>query len=126
MDYYAIKHFHMACAASSGCLFLLRGYWMISNPILLQRRWVRIVPHLVDTLLLISATVLVILSRQYPFVEPWLTAKVMALVLYVILGTIALKKGKTKTVRVIAFIAAIAAFAYIGTVAITKLPLPFF
>ncbi|HEY8025043.1 MAG TPA: SirB2 family protein [Burkholderiaceae bacterium] len=126
MDYYAIKHFHMACAASSGCLFLMRGYWMICNPILLQRRWVRIVPHLVDTMLLISATVLVILSRQYPFVEPWLTAKVAALVLYVILGTIALKKGRTKTVRVIAFIAAIAAFAYICTVAITKLPLPFF
>jgi len=125
VDYYAIKHFHMACAATSGSLFLLRGYWMLRDSARLQQRWVRIAPHMVDTMLLASATVLAAWSGQYPFVQGWLTAKLIALIFYIVLGTIALKRGKTKPVRAAAFLAAVLVFAYIGSVAITKQPLPF-
>jgi uncharacterized membrane protein SirB2 len=125
MDYYAIKHFHMGCAAMSGSLFLLRGYWMLSNPARLQQRWVRTAPHVIDTALLASALTMVVLSRQYPFVQGWLTAKVLALLLYIVLGTIALKRGKTRAVRATAFAAAVAAFLYIGSVAFTKQVWPF-
>ena len=58
MDYLSLKHFHMACAAASGCLFLLRGAWMLRASPLLQQRWVKILPHLVDTALLASACLL--------------------------------------------------------------------
>ena len=125
MDYIAIKHLHMTCAALSGSLFLLRGLWMLGESTMLQRRWVKLVPHMVDTLLLASALVMVIWSEQYPFVHPWLGAKVLALLVYIVLGVIALKRGKTKPVRVCAFIGALATFAYIGAVAFTKLVLVF-
>lgn len=124
MNYLAVKHLHVTCAALSGSLFLLRGLWMLHAPALLQRRWIRIAPHLIDTLLLGSALAMVFWSGQYPFVQPWLTAKVIALVLYIGLGTVALKRGKTRALRLGAFIAALAVFGYIVAVALTRQPWP--
>jgi len=125
MSYLAVKHLHILCAMLSGSFFLLRGVWMLGGSPLLQRRWVRVAPHLVDTLLLSSALVMVFWSGQYPFVQPWLTAKVLALTLYVILGAIALKRGKSRGARIQAFAAALAVFAYIVSVALSKQPIPF-
>ena len=120
MNYLAIKHLHITCAILSGSFFLLRGLWMLADSPLLQRRWVRVVPHVVDTLLLGSALVMVFWSGQYPFVQSWLTAKLLALVAYIVLGTVALKRGKTKGVRAFAMFAALATFAYIVAVALTR------
>ena len=120
MNYLAIKHLHITFAALSGSFFLLRGLWMLADSPMLQRRWVKVVPHVVDTLLLGSALVLVFWSGQYPFVQAWLTAKVLALIAYIVLGTIALKRGKTKGVRTFALLAALATFAYILAVALTR------
>jgi uncharacterized membrane protein SirB2 len=78
----------------------------------------------IDTVLLASAIALAITIRQYPFVADWLTAKVLALVLYVALGTIALKRAKSKRARVAAWLAAQGVFAYIVAVALTHSPLP--
>lgn len=122
MSYLAIKHIHVTCAVLSLLLFSLRGIWMLQDSPLLQRRWVKVVPHAVDSLLLGSALVMVFWSAQYPFVQSWLTAKVIALVAYIVLGAIALKRGKTKTVRMTAFVAALAVFAYILKVALTRQP----
>ena len=120
MNYIAIKHLHITMAVLSGSFFLLRGIWMLADSPLLQRRWVRVAPHVVDTLLLASALVLVFWSGQYPFVQAWLTAKVLALIAYIVLGAIALKRGKTKGVRTFALFAALATFAYIVAVALTR------
>ena len=120
MSYLAIKYIHITCAILSGSLFLLRGYWMLVESEMLQRRWVKVVPHIVDTLLLTSALIMVFWSGQYPFVQSWLTAKVIALIVYIALGTIALKRGKTKAVRSGALLAAIVTFAYIVSVALTR------
>ena len=84
VNYLAIKHLHITCAVLSGSFFLLRGLWMLTGSPLLLRRWVRVLPHVVDTLLLATALVLVFWSGQYPFVQPWLTAKVLALVAYIV------------------------------------------
>ena len=123
MDYFALKHLHVTCAVLSGALFLLRGVWMMSGSSLLQRRWVKVVPHIVDTLLLASAVTLALWSSQFPLQQPWLTAKVSALVVYIGLGTVALKRGRTPQVRALAFVAALACFTYILAVAVTKNPL---
>lgn len=123
MTYLALKHIHITFAALSGVLFLVRGIWMLSGSQQLQRRWVKVVPHIVDTLLLVSAIGLVVWSSQYPGEQSWLTAKVVALVGYIVLGVIALKRGRTKQVRVAAFAGALACFAYIVAVAVTKNPL---
>ena len=123
MTYYALKHIHMTFAVLSGALFLMRGLWMLAESAYLQRRWVRIAPHVIDTLLLASAIGLALWSSQYPGQAPWLTAKLVALVAYIGLGTVALKRGRTRTVRALAFAGALACFAYIVAVALTKNPL---
>ena len=120
MDYSAIKTVHVTSVVTSYCLFSLRAYWMVRGSPLLQARWARIVPHVVDTVLLASAVLLAIMLRQYPFQAPWITAKVTGLVCYVALGTIALKRGRTLRVRTTALIAAQAVFFYIVAVAVTK------
>jgi uncharacterized membrane protein SirB2 len=125
MDYLLLKHFHMSCAALSGSFFLIRGLWMLGGSPLLQRRWVRTLPHLVDSLLLASAIGLAAWSHQYPGQMPWLTAKLVALVAYILLGAVALKYGRTKPIRAAAYVAALATFAYIVTVAVTKNPVFF-
>jgi uncharacterized membrane protein SirB2 len=124
MDYLGLKHFHMSCVALSGTLFLLRGGWMLRASPMLQQRWVRIAPHIVDTLLLASAIGLAVWSRQYPGQQPWLTAKVVALPVYIVLGAIALKRGRTPGQRRAAFGAALMVFVYIVTVAVTKRTFP--
>jgi uncharacterized membrane protein SirB2 len=120
MNYLALKHFHMTCAALSGTLFFVRGIWMLRASPMLQQRWVRIVPHVVDTLLLASALTLVVWSHQYPGAQNWLTAKLLALIVYIGLGTVALKRGRTKGVRTAAFVAALLVFGYIVKVALTR------
>jgi uncharacterized membrane protein SirB2 len=83
-----------------------------------------VVGHIVDTILLASAIALAVMIRQYPFAAPWITAKVVALVLYIVLGSIALKHGRTPRIRIAAWIAAQCVFAYIVWVAIHKDPIP--
>ena len=126
MPYLAIKYLHVSCALLSGTFFLLRGVWMLRGSALLQARLVRIVPHLIDTLLLATAITLAVRSGQYPFVQPWLTAKLLALCVYIALGTIALKPGRSHRIRAAAFFAALATFLYIVMVAITRRPLLWF
>jgi len=125
MTYLLVKHIHITCAVLSGSLFVLRGLWMLLESDSLQRRWVKVVPHVVDTILLTSALVMVFWSAQYPFVQAWLTAKVLALLAYIVLGTIALKRGKTKATRTAALVAALAIFAYIVLVALSRQVMPF-
>lgn len=122
MSYLALKHLHIACAALSGGFFFVRGIWMLRDSARLQQRWVKIAPHIVDTLLLASALALAAWSQQYPFAQAWLTAKVLGLAAYIVLGTIAIKRGKTKQIRLCAFIGALAVFAYIVLVAVTRHP----
>jgi len=120
VSYLAIKYLHVTSVVLSGSFFLLRGLWMLRESDMLQRRWVKVLPHIIDTLLLGSALVMVFRSGQYPFVQPWLTAKVLALMAYIVIGSVALKRGKTRAVRIWAFAAALATFAYIVAVALTR------
>ncbi|HXX86249.1 MAG TPA: SirB2 family protein [Casimicrobiaceae bacterium] len=121
--YPVLNAVHVGTAALSFCLFAIRGAWMMCSPARLARRWVRVVPHLVDTLLLVSAIALAVVIGNYPGTHAWLTAKVAGLVLYIVLGSIALKRGRTRAVRVAAFFAALGVFAYIVAVAVTKSPM---
>ena len=126
MAYYSlIKNLHLATIALSLALFVLRGAWMIAASPLLQARWVRIVPHIIDTLLLASGIGLAVLSQQYPLVHGRPTAQFFALILYIVLGTLALKRGKTRGQRVVAWIAALLVFGYMVAVAIAHDPFPF-
>ncbi len=125
MTYTLLKQLHLATIAITLTLFLLRGFWMMAASPRLQARWVRIVPHLNDTLLLASGIGLAVLLQQYPLVHGWLTAKFFALIAYIVLGTVALKRGKTRSRRIAAWFAALLVFGYMVAVALTHDPLPF-
>ena len=123
MTYFAIKHLHITLAMLSGIFFFVRGLLMMSDSPLLHRRWATVLPHIIDTALLASAVALVIISAQYPFEQTWLTAKLLALIAYIAVGTVAIKRGRTKSIRIAAFLAALAIFGYIVMVALTKQPI---
>ena len=122
--YLAIRALHIACAAISITGFAARGALMLAGSPLLNHRFVRIAPHVVDTLLLASAVWLAWFLGQTPFVHGWITAKVFALLAYIVLGMVALKRGRTKGVRAGAFAAALASAGYIVWVALTRDPSP--
>ena len=124
MSYLAIKYLHVSCVVLSGLGFALRGGWMLLDSPRLQQRLVRTLPHLVDSLLLGSAVTMAVLSGQYPLVDGWLTAKLGGLLAYIVCGSIALKRGKTKGVRLAFFALALLAYAYIVSVALTRQVLP--
>lgn len=123
VDYLLLKTVHVGCAIASGSGFLLRGVWMLIDSPRLQARWVRVFPHVVDTGLLATAIALATISGQYPVAQSWLSAKVIGLVAYILCGTMALKRGKTKAVRASFLVVALMIFAYIVLVAINRSPL---
>jgi uncharacterized membrane protein SirB2 len=125
IDYPALKAVHVTCVAVSYALFFTRGVWMIRDSTMLERRWVKVLPHVNDTVLLAAAIALAAMLRQYPFVHGWLTAKVLALAAYILLGRVALRPGRAKAARVAAWIVAQIVFLYMVAVAHTRSPLVF-
>ncbi len=124
MDYSLLKHAHVTTVVVTFVLFVTRGIWMFADSPRLQARWVKILPHVNDTVLLASGIALAVMLGQYPFVNAWLTAKLLALLAYIALGTIALKRGKTRSIRLTAFLLALAVLAYLVAVAISHQALP--
>jgi len=123
MSYLALKHLHVACVVLSGLGFSLRGWWMLNDSPRLKARLVRVAPHVIDSLLLGSALVMAWQSSQYPFAHSWLTAKFFGLLAYILCGTMALKRARTKSRRVVFLVLALLAYAYIVGVALTRNPL---
>ncbi|MCP4698756.1 MAG: SirB2 family protein [Gammaproteobacteria bacterium] len=119
-----IKNIHVTCVLLTFILFSIRGIWMARNSRRLQLRWVKTVPHLLDSVLLISGIAMAISIRQYPGTDSWLTAKLLALILYIVLGSIALKRGKTRKIRISAWIGSYFAFFYIIMTALSRTPNP--
>ncbi len=125
MTYLAVKQAHLILVSLSLVGFLLRGWWMWRRPEILQHRLTRTLPHINDTLLLCAGIWLAYLLRQYPGNSAWLTAKLIALLVYIVLGSVALKRGKTFRTRVFAFIGALTVFGYMVLVAWFHTPWPF-
>jgi len=93
---------------------------MLMESSLLSQRWVKILPHIIDTTLLGSALLMLYVSRMSLSQNPWLMAKIIALIIYILLGMLALKKGRTKRVRGLAWGLGLLVFAYIVSVALSK------
>ena len=121
--YLILKNFHMVLATLTICGFLLRGYWLMSGSSLRQNRATKVLPHIIDTLFLASGIWLVVVLGLAPLQHPWLLAKFTGLLAYIGLGMIAMRFGRTPQSKMVAFVAAVAAFAYIVGVALTKNPM---
>ncbi len=123
-SYMGLKHLHMTCVALSASLFVLRFAWRMQGSALSQRKLVKIAPHVIDTCLLLSALGLAVMASINPFEQTWLAAKIIALLLYIFLGTMAIKRSKTQRGQLISFAFACGVFAYIIAVAMTKQVMP--
>lgn len=120
--YLLVKTLHVACVVLSLSGFAARGALMLAQSPWLNARWVRVAPHVVDTVLLASAAWLSWFLQQYPFVHGWLTAKIVGLLAYIGLGMVALRRGRSKRVRTVFFVLALAAAGYVVSVALTRDP----
>jgi uncharacterized membrane protein SirB2 len=124
MSTLSIKYLHMSCVLLSYLLFFTRGILMLRESVWLQHRVTKTLPHIIDAVLLLSAITLAYQLSLSPLSNPWLMTKITALLLYIFLGTIALKRGPTKRIRLASWILAQMVFIYMITVALTHSPLP--
>jgi uncharacterized membrane protein SirB2 len=123
MDYAAWKLLHQAAVALSITGFVARGLGSFTQAAWVRHRFARSAPHVVDTLLLLSALVMAWTLRLTPSTAPWLAAKIAGLLLYIGLGMLALRPGRPLALRIVAWLAALAVFGWIVSVAVTKQPL---
>lgn len=124
--YSSVKTVHLITIALTITLFVLRFYWLQTGSVMLQQRWVRIVPHLNDTLLLVSGILLVTITHFYPFSPQgaWLTEKLFGVIIYIVLGAVALgRRPRAQKMRWCAFIVAGVALVLICDLATSKMPL---
>ena len=117
-----LKLIHVSCAFASIAGFALRGYWMVSDNPLLQHRVSKALPHIIDTFLLGSAISLLLVLQLSLLEQPWLIAKIIALLLYIGLGMAALRFGRTRKIKVSAWLLALLMAGYIVSVAYSKSP----
>ena len=118
--YTFIKIIHMSFAMISVLGFLARGILRINESPVVNRKLVRVLPHVIDTVLLTSAITLVIMSGQYPWVAPWVSAKILGLVVYIGLGVVVMRTAKTRQTRIVAFGLALLTAGYVFMIASTK------
>jgi len=123
--YPQIRFVHIACVIASGLLFALRGTLMLGGVRGYNHIALRALSWSIDTALLTAALMLATILHQYPFVHAWLTVKVLLLVGYIGLGTLALKRGRTRGQRALWFVAALAVYLAIVSVARAHHPLGF-
>ena len=115
-----LKTIHVVCVLLSFAGFFIRGIWMLMDSGLLHNRWIKTAPHIIDTLLLVSAIILAVQMQLSPFQQPWLMAKIIALLVYIGAGMVALRFGRSKRTRLIAWLLGIATILYIVSVATSK------
>lgn len=126
MSYLDVRLLHITCALLSLVGFVVRGAWMLRATPLLSHRLTRTLPHLNDTLLLAAAVWLAWQSGVSPWSTPWLGAKVIGLLAYIVLGAIALRRGRTPQIRLAAWCAALLVFVWMLSVARLRTPAGFF
>ena len=122
MDYALLKTFHQLAVVISFAGFFVRGVGMLNDATWLRHRSVKMLPHVVDTILIVSAVWLAWILRLTPTNAPWIGAKIIGLLVYIAVGMVALRFGRTKPVRASAWIGAMLVFGYVVSVAIAKDP----
>ena len=125
MNYLAIKHLHVTAAALSILFFVIRAYWSVTENALLQKKFVKIAPHVIDTILLVAAITLSMMLGAAA-AQPWVLTKIVLLIAYIGVGTIAIKRGRTPKSRAIAAVVAVLIFIYIVGVALKHHPAGWF
>lgn len=122
-SYLMLKHIHITAVALSGLFLALRGVWLVQASPQLQAKWVKISPHVIDTILLVSAIAMLVVGQQFP---GWVHVKIALLLVYIGLGVMAFRKAKTAGQQIGLLLTAFAVYGFIISVAISKSPLGIF
>ncbi|WKC40872.1 SirB2 family protein [Shewanella algae] len=115
--YPAVKHLHMTLIAVSVLLFIVRFVLKLRQSAIMDKKLLKVGPHVIDTFLLLSGLTLCFMIKQYPFVEPWMTEKIGAVVAYILLGVMALKSNRNLIFRIFAFLGALGWVVYAAKLA---------
>ncbi len=126
MDYYILKSVHQTAVVLSFIGFAARGLGALTGAGWVRSRLARTLPHMVDSVLLLSAITLAWQLQANPTTTPWLLAKIVGLLIYIALGVVALRAGIKRPLRAMAWVGALLTFCYIASVAISKNPAGFF
>lgn len=119
------KHLHMTLAVISISLFTLRFIWLLTKSSKLSAKWVKIVPHIVDTLLLTVGVVMAVQYSMNPIEQLWLGEKLLAIVAYIFTGYYTLKLARNKAMQIIGYLGAMGWIMLIVRLAMTREPLFF-
>ncbi|WP_105900976.1 SirB2 family protein [Vibrio gangliei] len=124
MLYTSIKHIHLLAIALSVLLLTIRYVLMMMDSPLLQKKLFKVTPHVVDTILLASGIALIFITGFIPFTAAgaWLTEKISCVLVYIALGFVALKLGRNKIIRSVAFFGALGWLYWAAHLAMTKVP----
>jgi uncharacterized membrane protein SirB2 len=120
MTFLLVKHLHISAAILSIVFFAVRAWWSVTGSGKLQLRIVKVLPHIIDTVLLVCGIILTVMMGG---LQTWIVTKIIALVFYIGVGTVAIKRGRTASSRAVAALIAIAIFFYIVGVALSHNPL---
>ncbi|GAB1061626.1 SirB2 family protein [Shewanella algae] len=115
--YPAVKHLHMILIAVSVLLFIVRFVLKLRQSAIMDKKLLKVGPHVIDTFLLLSGLTLCFMIKQYPFVDPWMTEKIGAVVAYILLGVMALKSNRNLIFRIFAFLGALGWVVYAAKLA---------
>ena len=117
----SVKTVHLICVVLTLVLFLLRARWALRGSGMLQKPWVRIAPHVIDTVLLLSGVLMAwSLYGAYFYTQAWLMAKLLAVLLYIVFGSLAIKRARTRTLKIFSLVLSCFIFLYIVTLALNK------
>ena len=122
--YEFLKLGHVSCVVISGSLFIYRYVSLRMHPDEPQHKALKVLPHINDTVLLASAIGMLVLTGLNPFTTPWLLAKILALVAYIVIAAICMRSVPGSRRQAVSFVAAISVFSYILLVGISKQVLP--
>lgn len=118
--YFAVKHLHLTLVAVSVLFFVVRFVLHMRQSSIMDKKFIKIAPHVIDTLLLLSGLSLCFIIQQFPFVDPWLTEKIIAVAAYILLGVMAMRTDRNKLFKFFAFIGAIGWVVFAAKVAVFK------
>ncbi|RYV00758.1 invasion protein [Shewanella sp. OPT22] len=121
--YPAVKHLHLMLIALSVVFFTVRFVLHLRGSAILEKKFLKIAPHVIDTFLLLSGVALCFIINQYPFENPWLTEKIGAVAAYIVLGIIAMKIDRGAIFKIFAYIGAISWLVYAARMAVFKQPI---
>ncbi|NAX23822.1 SirB2 family protein [Vibrio sp. V39_P1S14PM300] len=123
--YEGLKHFHLLTIVLSATLLSVRYALMMANSPILEKKFLKVFPHINDTFLLLSGIGLVFITGFIPFTPaaPWMTEKLTCVLAYIALGFFALKLGRNKLLRTFSFFGALGWLLMAGKVAVTKVPM---